>query len=59
MSAYTSTTEAERLSVMFERGEISLDNIVEEAVSDIIEHALRTLSFVDGSDLILPYPWAA
>lgn len=56
---YTSTSEADRLSIMFERGEISLDDIVAEAVSDVIEHALRTLSFVDGSDLILPYPWAA
>ena len=38
--------------------QISLDDIIAEAVSDVIEHFLRTLSFTDGSEIILPYPWA-
>lgn len=55
---YEYTTEADRLQALFEHGDITLDDIVERAVSDVIEHWLRTLSFTDGSDLILPYPWA-
>jgi len=58
MTTYTST-EAERLSYLFERGELDLSTIVKEAVSDIIENALRTLTFIDGSEWVLPYPWAA
>jgi len=57
MTAYTDATRADTLYYMFERGEISLDDIVAEAVSDVIENFLRTLSFVDGSDIVLPYPW--
>ena len=57
--SYAVTTEAERLCLMFERGELSLDEIVTEAISDVIENALRYLSFVDGSEWVLPYPWAA
>lgn len=54
---YTSTTEAERLSALFEHGDINLDEIIAEAVSDIIENALRYLSFHDGSEWVLPCPW--
>ena len=54
---YTSTTEADRLQLMFEHGELSLDEIVAEAVSDIIENSLRFLSFHDGSEWVIPCPW--
>lgn len=56
---YTSTTEADRLSYLFEHGDLDLDAIVAEAVSDIVEHSLRYLAFHDGSEWVLPCPWAS
>lgn len=55
---YEYTTEADRLQALFEHGDIDLDEVVARAVSDLIEHSLRYLSFVDGSEWVLPCPWA-
>lgn len=54
MTTYTSTTEADRMSILLERAEINLDSIVEQAVSVVIQNHLMELGFHDGSEMIIP-----
>ena len=57
MTAYTVTTEAERLQSLFEHSDIDLDEVVHRAVSSIIENSILWLSFSDGSEWPIPQPW--
>ena len=54
MSTYTLTTEADRLDVLLAHGDINLDEIIERAVSVIVEHSIMELTFVDGSETRYP-----
>ena len=54
MSIYTSTTEADRLDLLFAHGDITLDEIIERAVSVIVENSIMELSFYDGSETRFP-----
>lgn len=56
---YTSTTEADRLSALFEHGDIDLDEVIRRAVANLVENHILWLSFHDGSEWPIPQPWAS
>lgn len=52
--SYSYTSEADRLEILFAHGDITLDEIIEKAVSAIVENSILELSFHDGSETRFP-----